>query len=185
MNKKNFRYLIFLVFSAILATFFSIETFWANVSSSGAIVNSRQNKKMSPDEGQHAEAKPILRSYPTLSAPSDEIPSNMSGSTGTEIASQPEEVDQDEIKKEINTYIIESYKIQGTKIVKDLSQKLLESIPDETKRREAYNKIRLALELRKNRIENMRVSETRKQILEEFLNHMISLLKNEITDIER
>lgn len=91
--------------------------------------------------------------------------------------------DEEKVKKDINTYIIDSYKAQGTKILKDLDVKLQKTIPDPTERKEAYKKIRTALELRKKRIETTKTSDIKKMILEEFLSHMTESLNKKIEEI--
>jgi hypothetical protein len=102
-------------------------------------------------------------------------------STGKTLEKTEEE---ERLKQDINTYILESYKAQGSKIVKELNTKLLKSIPDSSDRKEAYVKIKSSLELRKKRIENLKMSDTKKMILEEFLTHMIDLLYKQIEDIK-
>lgn len=62
--------------------------------------------------------------------------------------------DSEKIKEDIQGYIIESYKIQGTKILKDLDIKLQKSIPNIDDREEAYVKIKTSLEIRKKELKN-------------------------------
>jgi hypothetical protein len=110
-----------------------------------------------------------------------------SGSGMTEEASLQAEADLKEekkIKQDINTYIIDSYKVQGTKIVKDLSTKLNKTISDPKDRQEAYRKIRSSLELRLEKTERLKMSETKKLILQEFLTHMIDLLGMKIEELK-
>ncbi len=92
-------------------------------------------------------------------------------------------IEEEKVKKDINTYIIDSYKAQGTKILKDLDSKLQKTLPEPSERKEAYKKIRTALDLRKKRIENTKTSETKKMILEEFLDHMMDNLDKKIEDL--
>lgn len=73
----------------------------------------------------------------------------------------------------MNEYIIEAYKAQGNKIIKELDIKLQKTLPDNEKRKEAYLKIMTALELRKKKISKNETSEMKKVILNEFLSHMI------------
>jgi hypothetical protein len=110
-----------------------------------------------------------------------------SGSGMTEEAPLQAEADLKEekkIKQDINTYIIDSYKVQGTKIVKDLSTKLNKTISDPKDRQEAYRKIRSSLELRLEKTERLKMSETKKLILQEFLTHMIDLLGMKIEELK-
>ncbi|MDD2694020.1 MAG: hypothetical protein PHY14_03740 [Candidatus Gracilibacteria bacterium] len=95
----------------------------------------------------------------------------------------PEEEEQ--VKKDLNEYIIESYKIQGTKILKELDAQLQKSLPEESERKEAYKKILTSLELREKRLEKMKVSETKKAILKEFLEHMIYILEKKVESLQK
>ena len=91
--------------------------------------------------------------------------------------------EEEKIKQDINTYIIESYKAQGTKIIKDLSAKLTKTIPDADERIDAYKKIQNSLELRKKRLETDKMTTTKRLILREFLDHMIDLLGKKIEEL--
>lgn len=93
--------------------------------------------------------------------------------------------DSEKIKEDIQGYIIESYKIQGTKILKDLDTKLQKSIPNIDDREEAYIKIKTSLEIRKKRIEELDASTIKKQILAEFLDHMIHLINLKIEEFNK
>lgn len=109
-----------------------------------------------------------------------------SWSTKEEVSEEIDsEEEEEKIKQDINSYIIESYKVQWTKIIKDLSTKLTKTLPDGDERQEAYRKIQDSLELRKNRMEKIKMSETKRLILEEFLNHMIDLLGKKIEELEK
>ncbi len=93
--------------------------------------------------------------------------------------------EEEQIKQDINTYIIESYKAQGTKIIKDLNIKLSKTIPEIKERKIAYEKIKSSLSLRKKRIDIVKTTETKKMILTEFLDHMIELLDKKIEELEK
>lgn len=93
--------------------------------------------------------------------------------------------DNEKIKEDIQGYIIESYKIQGTKILKDLDIKLQKSIPNIDDREEAYIKIKTSLEIRKKRIEDIDASTIKKQILAEFLDHMIHLINLKLEEFNK
>lgn len=96
---------------------------------------------------------------------------------------EEEEEEEQKLKQDINTYIIESYKAQWSKIIKDLSVKLTKSLPDKKDRQEAYKKIRSSLETRLEKTGKLKMSETKKLILKEFLNHMIDLLDKKIEEL--
>ncbi len=114
----------------------------------------------------------------------DEKWDSKSGSIDTEFVKTAEEVQEEQkLKQDINTYIIESYKAQWSRIIKDLSIKLAKSIPDKNDRQEAYKKIRMSLETRLEKTGRLKMSETKKLILKEFLSHMIDLLDKKIEEL--
>lgn len=102
----------------------------------------------------------------------------------TDTTEELTDAEKEQVKKEINEYIIDSYKVQGSKILKDLDIKLQSALPETEERIEAYGKILQSLELRKKRVENMKASETKKLILNEFLSHMISGIKKKIESLQ-
>lgn len=96
------------------------------------------------------------------------------------------EAKKEKIKQEISSYIIDSYKAQGDKILKDIDQTLQKTAPDKDDRVEAYKKIRTSLEARKNRNNaSKKVSETSKLIVGEFLNHMIESIDKKIVELSK
>lgn len=94
------------------------------------------------------------------------------------------EEDEAKIRDDIHSYIIESYKAQGNKILKDLDVKLQKSIPERSDRIEAYKKIKNSLELRKKRIDAMDASQIKKEILWEFLDHMTTSIEKKIGELQ-
>ena len=120
----------------------------------------------------------------TTKTNSEEKIDSKTGSLSVElIRTAEEEQEEQKLKQDINTYIIESYKAQGTKIIKDLSIKLSKSLPDKNDRQEAYQKIRMSLETRLEKTGKLKMSETKKLILKEFLSHMIELLDKKIEEL--
>ena len=120
----------------------------------------------------------------TTKTTSEEKWASKTGSLDVElIRTAEEEQEEQKLKQDINTYIIESYKAQGTKIIKDLSIKLSKSLPDKNDRQEAYQKIRMSLETRLEKTGKLKMSETKKLILKEFLSHMIELLDKKIEEL--
>lgn len=89
------------------------------------------------------------------------------------------------LKRDINAYIIESYKAQWNKIIKDLSIKLTKTIPDPEERKVAYEKIQESLKSRLEKTEESEGSSSKKEILQEFLRHLITLLDKKIDEIEK
>lgn len=120
----------------------------------------------------------ILETPPTVEEWAKEI---IVDEKDTELTTEEKE----KVKQELNEYIINSYKAQGNKIMRDLDTKLQKAIPDADEREEAYRKILTSLKLREQRIENMKAGETKKLILREFLNHMIASIEKKIENIEK
>jgi hypothetical protein len=84
------------------------------------------------------------------------------------------EAKKEKIKQEISSYIIDSYKSQWDKILKDIDQTLQKTAPDIGDRISAYEKIQSSLEARRQRNKNSnKVNETSKVIIDAFLWHMI------------
>ena len=91
---------------------------------------------------------------------------------------------KEQIKETISSFIIDSYKAQGDKILKDIDQTLQKTTPNKDDRIEAYKKIRISLEARRERNNlSKKVSETSKFIVGEFLLHMIDSIDKRISDL--
>jgi hypothetical protein len=89
-----------------------------------------------------------------------------------------EEARKEKIKQEVSAYIIESYKAQWDKILKDIDQTLQKTTPNREDRLEAYDKIQSSLIARrsKNR-SSAKISEISKEIVEAFLTHMVDSIE--------
>jgi hypothetical protein len=88
------------------------------------------------------------------------------------------EAKKEKIKQEISSYIIDSYKSQWDKILKDIDQTLQKTTPDISERIEAYEKIQSSLEARRQRNKNsLKINETSKVIVDAFLWHMIDSIE--------
>jgi hypothetical protein len=93
--------------------------------------------------------------------------------------------DKDEVQKEekenvqwlINSYILEAYKAQWDKILKDMDLSLQKKIPDIEKRIQAYESIQTTLQLRKNRILKVNISDINKTLLTSYFDYMIQSLE--------
>lgn len=128
----------------------------------------------------------------------------VSGKTQTETATETEKIDQldgtvekeikeeatetkkEKIKQEISSYIIDSYKAQGDKILKDIDQTLQKTAPEKNDRIEAYKKIRTSLEARRNKNNiSKETSETNKIIVGQFLTHMIDSIDKKISELSK
>ncbi len=86
--------------------------------------------------------------------------------------------EEENIQTLINSYILETYKTQGEKILKDLDQNLQKKIPDKEKRIKAYDSIQTTLELRKARILKVSLNENNKKLLSSYFDYMITALEN-------
>ncbi len=102
---------------------------------------------------------------------------------GEFVKTAEKEQEEQKLKQDINTYIIEWSKARWTKIIKDLSIKLSKSLPEKNDRQEAYKKIRMSFEIRLEKTGKLKMSETKKLILKEFLAHMIDLLDKKIEEL--
>ena len=152
-----------------------MSPFFCSANLSGKILDTplTQNKEDTSDRySTHSGAKKDI----TLSTSQKE-------STGVSYEGKVKQEEEEKIKQDINSYIIESYKAQWTKIIKDLNNKLSKTLPADADRKDAYEKIRSSLALRKKRIENTPMSDTKKLILDEFLEHMIDLLDKKIAEL--
>lgn len=161
-------------FSLLICTIFLFLTTMVSVSAkSGDIENSgsgaSNSGKLSTLEKLRKERKEIQELKWTSSE------NNESGST-----IQVNEIEQKRIetklKRDINSYIIESYKAQWNKIIKDLSIKLTKTIAEPEERKLAYEKIQDSLKSRLEKTEETEGSDSKKEILQEFLRHLIQLL---------
>lgn len=103
----------------------------------------------------------------------------VSGNINTSIDENSSQSDA-KIKQDIQAYIIESYKAQWAKILKDLDVNLQKTIPDKADRQEAYTKIRDSLALRKKRIDSIDTSIIKKEILTAFIDYMIGTINIKI-----
>lgn len=89
------------------------------------------------------------------------------------------------MKKEINAYIIEAYKLQWAKILKDIDSSLQKLDLDDEGMREAYQRIRDTLDSRRKKLQSSdTLSDNSKEILSEYLAYMIVGLNKRIKDIK-
>jgi hypothetical protein len=99
-----------------------------------------------------------------------------------------ERIDEKErIRQEINNSIIEAYKLQWSKILKDIDTTLQKMNLSDEEKLEAYDRIQETLEARKKKIQTSpELSEKNKDIIGAYLNYMItSLGKRKITLSDR
>ncbi len=91
--------------------------------------------------------------------------------------SEEDDKEKENIQNLINSYILETYKAQWEKILKDMDLNLQKKIPDIEKRIKAYDSIQTTLELRKTRILKVNLSESNKQLLSDYFDYMIDSLE--------
>ncbi len=94
-----------------------------------------------------------------------------------DVAVQKDEKEKETVQWLINSYILETYKAQWDKILKDMDLSLQKKIPDIEKRTQAYTSIQTTLELRKNRILKVNISEVNKSLLNSYFEYMIDSLE--------
>lgn len=187
-------YLRFFIISGIIISFLAS---WSSVSAKNEENNERQSvvtdswarlplqikqDKDTPDSDGNKSGK--ISQKTNLSEKT-----NLSGSVDTWSTFENNDSEKRKVeirlKREINSYIIESYKAQWNKIIKDLSIKLTKAIPEESERKLAYEKIQDSLKSRLEKTEDLEGSDSKKEILQEFLKHLIQLLDKKIDEIEK
>lgn len=141
-------------------------TAWSGVTKTEDI---KEAKEVSPKIG---EKKPK-----TLDKPSPEKDDILSGATSEDEAVPPTKDEKENVQTLINSYILETYKAQWDKILKDMDVNLQKKIPDVTKRIQAYDSIQTTLELRKVRILKVNISEANKELLSAYFDYMIGALE--------
>jgi hypothetical protein len=92
--------------------------------------------------------------------------------------------EKEKVQREINSYILEAYKIQGNKILKDIDISLQKINLDNETRIQAYARIQKTLEMRKRRVQNMDLSDNNKSILIKYLDYLISILKRRQAELK-
>jgi hypothetical protein len=167
---------------------FFIGAIFMSLSFSGAMVFGAEVKETSPgkimSEGgvnKWASSTGLTRAIEVRKTPIQDS----SGSTDTTVIEPTTKNTEEEkkLKQDINSYIIESYKVQGNKIINDLSLNLSRKIPNPDERSLAYEKIQVSLESRIKRTESLNMSESKKEVLTGFLEHLIYLLDKKIEEL--
>lgn len=175
-----------LLISSILICL-TVDSFFVYASDEGGIKTTVITKQKWEPEKKGTDTPPLTQSGTgeddilTMSQSGKISDTDEKDSIDTPISKEEKE----KVIQELNAYIIDSYKAQWTKIIKELDIKLQKTLPDTRERIEAYQKILTSLELRKKRLENMKASETKKLILREFLWHMIDTIEKKIDELEK
>ena len=113
----------------------------------------------------------------------EEKGADKSGSGGSDEDTDKEEQDSS-VQSLINSYILETYKSQWDKILKDMDLSLQKKIPDIEKRIQAYDSIQNTLELRKTKIMKINISEANRSLLSAYFDYMIKSLEKRKTSLE-
>lgn len=102
------------------------------------------------------------------------------------VSTETEEKKMEDKKTEKNAQkiILEVYKIQGNKILKDMWTSIERVNPDPKVRIEVYTSIQKTLELRKNKLEKSDLSEESKDILTGYIEYMITSIEKKKKSLE-
>jgi hypothetical protein len=84
---------------------------------------------------------------------------------------------------EINKAIIQLYKIQWNKVLKELDQSFQKFYEDDETRLQAYKQIQSTYVALKKKSQNTEMSENNKKILWAYLDYMISMLEKKIQEL--
>ena len=93
-------------------------------------------------------------------------------------------VENKNTEKNAQKIILEVYKIQGNKILKDMWASIERVNPDPKVRIEIYTSIQKTLEFRKNKLEKSDLSNESKEILIGYIEYMISSIGKKIKNLE-
>ena len=89
-----------------------------------------------------------------------------------------------EIVQDINTYILDAYKAQGDKILKNLDMSLKKTMPKTEDQIDAYKRLRSALISNKNQAKEANMSDTRRGLVTAYLNYLIDQIRTRIAELE-
>ena len=148
----------FILISALLI-FIATESFAA----SGSLSNSINTKSRSVDKEQN-ELK--------------------SSSDDTDTRDDEKTVEDKKTEKNAQKIILEVYKIQGNKILKDMWASIERVNPDPKVRIEIYTSIQKTLEFRKNKLEKSDLSNESKEILIGYIDYMVVNIEKKKKNLE-
>lgn len=100
--------------------------------------------------------------------------------TGTE----ERRVEEKKTEKNAQKIILEVYKIQGNKILKDMDSSITKVNPDPKVRIEVYTGIQKTLEFRKQKLEKSEMSNESKNILTGYIDYMVYAIEKKIKNLE-
>ncbi len=103
-----------------------------------------------------------------------------SGDTNTE----DKKIEDKKTEKNAQKIILEVYKIQGNKILKDMDASIEKVNPDPKVRIEVYSSIQKTLEFRKQKLEKSELSDESKDILTGYIEYMIFAIEKKKKNLE-
>lgn len=104
--------------------------------------------------------------------------------TGTEATTEEEKMEEQKTEKNAQKIILEVYKIQGNKILKDMDISIEKVNPDPKIRIDIYSSIQKTLELRKIKVEKWEMSKDSKDILTGYINYMVYAIEKKKKNLE-
>ena len=89
-----------------------------------------------------------------------------------------------EIVQDINTYILDAYKSQGDKILKNLDISLKKTMPKSADQIDAYKRLRSALISNIQQAKEANMSDTRRGLVVAYLNYLIDQITLRISELQ-
>lgn len=89
-----------------------------------------------------------------------------------------------EIVQDINTYILDAYKAQGDKILKNLDISLKKTMPKSADQIDAYRRLRSALISNIQQAKEANMSDTRRGLVVAYLNYLIDQITLRISELQ-
>lgn len=134
---------------------------WSNASNSGETsIKVKNNEKI--EENEHKE---------TSSGAEDE-------------KTEEKKTEEKKTEKNAQKIILEVYKIQGNKILKDMDLNIIKVNPDPKVRIEVYSGIQKTLEFRKQKLEKSEMSNESKDILTGYIDYMVYVIEKKRKNLE-
>ncbi len=97
---------------------------------------------------------------------------------------EDKKVEDKKTEKNAQKIILEVYKIQGNKILKDMDASIEKVNPDPKVRIEIYTSIQKTLEFRKQKLEKSELSDESKDILTWYIGYMIAAIEKKKKNLE-
>ncbi len=100
------------------------------------------------------------------------------------ITNEEKKVEEKKTEQNAQKIILEVYKIQGNKILKDMDLSIEKVNPDPKVRIEVYSSIQKTLEFRKQKLEKSEMSIESKDILTVYIDYMVSTIERKKKSLE-